>query len=720
MQKSSDGCNKWRDCDSISHKHCVKNWRNLVRLWRAQKLCDVVITVKGEPFRCHAIVPASVSPFFRNAFLKKTAMSVPNGLSCEKEVIVDFMTKEIFSQVLTFMYTADVLVTPATARPLILAAARLEMQGMVNAVLRRILDLEMAEIEDNKANQPSNMDFRLKSMIHGRQRYPFNQKVHDAMADNKNQCPETDCCGELNDDDSQFPEAPGPQHGYKYPKDENLTVTGVMDELRLQGDLATLSFVQTFAARNYSEVCETEAFLGASVHTIACLLDDDRLNVDEFRVFMSLCRWLEAEPMHLVHAPYLLSKTRLQLLSPQELAENVETKDYLMRKKKCRVLILEAFRFHCLQAQGETVPEGAYSLEPPRGQKQRIGTDKYYDSDDEEWSVAEDGGLVKKDKTSPFCPIKPCACCPDYILASGGIDTKQKTASDGVYRYEERDNSWLRFARMQEPRNHHAAVYCKGALYIIGGSDPSLTGPGAEVCPISSCHRLGLGSLKWCKIESLSTPRMSLQAAYVNGFIYAIGGQDHKQRILRDVERYSITRGSWEYSGSLSSARAGLCVCVYKGRMWAIGGYCHKSGVVLDTVEAYDEEYGNWEMMPAMRFPRCFANAAVCQGHLYVLGGAWLDAETECGNFSSVYDVDIYNSASKCWEGVTALRVGRHDAGLAVLGPRIYIVGGKHCDDGAIKNLDSVECFDVEKDDWVDGVSPLPLPLLGPAITFTK
>uniref|UniRef100_F6V396 BTB domain-containing protein n=1 Tax=Ciona intestinalis TaxID=7719 RepID=F6V396_CIOIN len=465
---------------------------NLVRLWRAQKLCDVVITVKGEPFRCHAIVPASVSPFFRNAFLKKTAMSVPNGLSCEKEVIVDFMTKEIFSQVLTFMYTADVLVTPATARPLILAA-------VVNFVKINLIQIE--------------------------------------------------CC------------------------DENLTVTGVMDELRLQGDLATLSLVQTFAARNYSEVCETEAFLGASVHTIACLLDDDRLNIDEFRVFMSLCRWLEADPMHLVHAPYLLSKTRLQLLSPQELAENVETKDYLMRKKKCRVLILEAFRFHCLQ---ET-------------------TNLMY----------------------------------TYTL------TKRR-------------------------------------------------------------------------------------AAYVNGFIYAIGGQDHKQRILRDVERYSITRGSWEYSGSLSSARAGLCVCVYKGRMWAIGGYCHKSGVVLDTVEAYDEEYGNWEMMPAMRFPRCFANAAVCQGHLYVLGGAWLDAETECGNFSSVYDVDIYNSASKCWEGVTALRVGRHDAGLAVLGPRIYIVGGKHCDDGAIKNLDSVECFDVEKDDWVDGVSPLPLPLLGPAITFTK
>uniref|UniRef100_H2ZIF3 BTB domain-containing protein n=1 Tax=Ciona savignyi TaxID=51511 RepID=H2ZIF3_CIOSA len=331
MQNSSDGCNKWKNCESISHKHCVKNWRNLVRLWRAQKLCDVVINVKGEPFHCHAIVPASVSPFFRNAFLKKTAMSVSNSLTCEKEVIVDFMSKEIFSQVLTFMYTSDVQVTPATARPLVLAGARLQMQGLVSAVMRTLLDLEMAAIPGSSKDKSVSNDFRLKSMIHGRQKIPYNQRVHDAM-DNRNCCPEIDCCGELQSNGSEFNEAPGPQ-GYRHPKDENLTTTGVMDELRLQGDLATLSFVQTFAARNYSEVCETEAFLLASVHTIACLLDDDRLNIDEFRVFSSLCRWLEAEPMHLVHAPYLLSKTRLQLLSPQELAEHVETKGYLMRKK---------------------------------------------------------------------------------------------------------------------------------------------------------------------------------------------------------------------------------------------------------------------------------------------------------------------------------------------------------------------------------------------------
>jgi len=72
--------------------------------------------------------------------------------------------------------------------------------------------------------------------------------------------------------------------------------------------------------------------------------------------------------------------------------------------------------------------------------------------------------------------------------------------------------------------------------------------------------------------------------------------------------------------------------------------------------------------MPALRFPRCFASAAACLGRLFIAGGAWLDSEVECSNFSSVYDVDVYNSASKLWEGITAFRIGRHDCGIAVLG----------------------------------------------------
>ena len=77
----------------------------------------------------------------------------------------------------------------------------------------------------------------------------------------------------------------------------------------------------------------------------------------------------------------------------------------------------------------------------------------------------------------------------------------------------------------------------------------------------------------------------------MNDHIYAIGGQDHKQRILRDAERYSISDEKWEAAGSLPTSRAGLALCVYTKRLWAIGGYYNKSGLVLDSVEAYNDEH---------------------------------------------------------------------------------------------------------------------------------
>lgn len=86
----------------------------------------------------------------------------------------------------------------------------------------------------------------------------------------------------------------------------------------------------------------------------------------------------------------------------------------------------------------------------------------------------------------------------------------------------------------------------------------------------------------------------------------------------------------------------------------------------------------SWQAMAPLRFPRCFANLVECLGHMYILGGAWLDSEMECGSFSSVYDVDRYDEKNNLWEGITALRVGRHDAGAAVLGRSYYNVSGKH------------------------------------------
>ena len=76
-----------------------------------------------------------------------------------------------------------------------------------------------------------------------------------------------------------------------------------------------------------------------------------------------------------VKQPFFCLQIRLQLLSPAELTEHVEIKDYLMKTKKCRVHILEAFRYHCLQSQ-KTDLESPYSFETLEEQHPRKGIEE--------------------------------------------------------------------------------------------------------------------------------------------------------------------------------------------------------------------------------------------------------------------------------------------------------------------------------------------------------
>ena len=72
-----------------------------------------------------------------------------------------------------------------------------------------------------------------------------------------------DCCNLPcgDDNESTLSEVVLPWHGYQLPSDTNLTVTGLIDELRLQGDLKTMAYLLTFAARNFSDVSTTESYL---------------------------------------------------------------------------------------------------------------------------------------------------------------------------------------------------------------------------------------------------------------------------------------------------------------------------------------------------------------------------------------------------------------------------------------------------------------------------
>lgn len=97
--------------------------------------------------------------------------------------------------------------------------------------------------------------------------------------------------------------------------------------------------------------------------------------------------------------------------------------------------------------------------------------------------------------------------------------------------------------------------------------------------------------------------------------MYAVGGQDGVS-CLNIVEKYDSSANQWSRIAPMSTRRLGVAVAVLDGYLYAIGGSDGTSP--LNTVEKYDPKTNQWIPIRAMGTKRKHLGAAVYQGCIYV------------------------------------------------------------------------------------------------------
>ena len=97
--------------------------------------------------------------------------------------------------------------------------------------------------------------------------------------------------------------------------------------------------------------------------------------------------------------------------------------------------------------------------------------------------------------------------------------------------------------------------------------------------------------------------------------MYAVGGQDGVS-CLNIVEKYDSTMNQWSRVSPMSTRRLGVAVAVLDGFLYAIGGSDGTSP--LNTVEKYDPKGNQWIPVRPMGTKRKHLGAAVYQGCIYV------------------------------------------------------------------------------------------------------
>ncbi|CAG5135227.1 unnamed protein product [Candidula unifasciata] len=195
--------------------------------------------------------------------------------------------------------------------------------------------------------------------------------------------------------------------------------------------------------------------------------------------------------------------------------------------------------------------------------------------------------------------------------------------------------------------------------------------------------------------SNINTPIWPRQNA--KKYIYVIGGYTRNRHTfmsnistLDSVERFDIYTKKWQSFAGMYNARL----------IYVVGGLTELF-TESDCVESYNPVTKEWCPLAKLKYPRAYHGLAAHDGYLYAVGGF--------NEFKgSLNSVEKYSIKDNTWTNVSPMQISRAGAGVALADSKIYVFGGRSQDVelagssrfNASITLDSVECYDPDKDVW--------------------
>lgn len=216
----------------------------------------------------------------------------------------------------------------------------------------------------------------------------------------------------------------------------------------------------------------------------------------------------------------------------------------------------------------------------------------------------------------------------DIYLAGGVVGSPDASreaklpASDEVWRYNTRTQTWSAMPPLPEPRGAGALVALGGALHYFGGtSDDRYQETGEHWVLLLD------GSSSWEARASLLNPRNHLAGIVVDNVIYAIGGQHgHNETLVTQasVERYDPEQDRWVELASLPYGLGHVHSSTVEvdGRIYTVAGETSGYEVYTDNVLVYDPERDVWrQTTPFPRAENSLMGGAI-GNRIYITGGS--------------------------------------------------------------------------------------------------
>jgi N-acetylneuraminic acid mutarotase len=212
------------------------------------------------------------------------------------------------------------------------------------------------------------------------------------------------------------------------------------------------------------------------------------------------------------------------------------------------------------------------------------------------------------------------------VVVIGGASVSIADASNKVFAF--RDGKWTELPTLQRARAAPAAAVVDDKLVVVGGQDDKQLVAQTEVFDGQS----------WTQAADLPTPREHLAAVSDGVYVYTVGGRlltaDENSAAF---ERFDPESGNWEKLADMPTPRGSYGAAFIDGRIVAVGG--EEPTRVLATVEMYDIANGKWTTLAPINTPVHGQVVAAVGSTLYCIGGA--DRPTHEGPATTVEALDF-------------------------------------------------------------------------------
>ncbi|XP_039978414.1 kelch-like protein 10 [Xiphias gladius] len=262
------------------------------------------------------------------------------------------------------------------------------------------------------------------------------------------------------------------------------------------------------------------------------------------------------------------------------------------------------------------------------------------------------------------------------LLAIGGWSGGDPT--NGIEVYDVRADRWINVTdNLERPRAYHGAAFLNGYVYCVGGFD--------RVEHFNSVRKFDMSTHSWHEVAPMYCRRCYVSVTVLNGCIYAMGGYDGHTR-LSSAERYRPETNQWSLIAPMHEQRSDASCTTLHDKVYICGGF--NGNECLLTAEYYNPENNQWTMITPMNSRRSGIGVIAYADHVYAVGG--FD-----GN-SRLRSAEAYNPLTNSWHVVSPMLTPRSNFGVEVIDHRLFAVGGFN----GFTTTYNVECYDSTTDDW--------------------